>query len=208
MHVRVRHDSVSKAFTLLALMIVIYIATWEEGYTVLFPAVILLAGFGMSYYLGARIEHDPDLELGEAGQIGYYSVLALCVMAIAGMVYSRLFLPELPPGAMAIDTVMFVTLIAVAEENLFRGAILPFLGTQIPRLPAILAAAMIFAIYHFSVYRAAPDALLYVFTAGIVLCWITARSQRLSPAILAHVTNNVVAVGLLVMKHGGIGGVS
>jgi membrane protease YdiL (CAAX protease family) len=197
--IRIRHDSISKAFTLLAIMITLYLATWEKELSTFFPAIVMMCAFGMSYYLNQRVDADDAIDEEEAKEVGYYTIFALAAMALAGTVSTRLFVPRQSMSMLAVDAVMYGVLIAVAEEQMFRGAILQFLGTQLPRMGAILAAGAIFGVYHFSVYRSSPDSLMYVFGAGVILSWVAARTGRLSPTILAHVANNVAASLWMIM---------
>ena len=191
----VKHDAISITFTISALAIAIYLATWEKNFAAFFPTILLLSGFAMNYYLGQRIEHDTDLDQQEATTIGIYTLAALAGIAIGGILSATLFIPDIQAmGLLAIDATLFAILIAVAEENLFRGAFLTFLqGRGLPRMGIAVLGAAIFMVYHFSVYQADTAALFYVFAAGLCLSAVTLHTDRLSPAILAHVANNVAA---------------
>jgi len=191
----IRYDSLSIGMSVLAIMIAIYISTWGQSIALLFPIILLLSTVAINYYFGRKVEIDPTLDSNELGDVGLYTVICLVVMAVGGAFAAKVFLPSTLLATLSTtDAAMYGTLIAVAEENLFRGAILSFLAMTTVRPLAIFASASIFVVYHFSVYRANSSALMYVFIAGMVLSYACLRTRRLSPAILAHVINNVAAV--------------
>jgi len=178
------------------MMISIYLATWVPDFSSFFPTVILLAGFAMSYYLGQRITYDSDLDASDVENIGFWTIAAFAGIMLGGVATSYLYLI---PNAAALpmsgfNVVLYGILMAVAEENLFRGAVLGFLSRQFPAMGAVMASAAIFSVYHFSIYRTDASALIYAFVAGAILSWVVLRTGRLSPAILAHVANNLVAL--------------
>jgi membrane protease YdiL (CAAX protease family) len=92
-----------------------------------------------------------------------------------------------------VDAMLYAVLIAVAEEQFFRGAILNFLLTLTNSTVAIFSSAAIFMVYHFAVYGTSTSNLVYVLVGGLALAWAAYRSGRLSPSILAHVINNVLS---------------
>jgi len=194
----VRRDAISTAFTLLAIMISVYLATWQKDFATFFPTILLLSGLGMSYYMGQRIEQDVDLTGDEARDIAFWTLVCLFGIAIGSLVSTNLFTPRTRGmDLVGFDIVLFGILVAVAEETMFRGAVLSFLSQQLPAVVAVVSSASIFMIYHFSVYRSDPAALMYVFTAGFVLSFVTLKTRRLSPAILAHVANNIIAFSIM-----------
>jgi len=81
---------------------------------------------------------------------------------------------------------------AVCEETLFRGFLLSGLRPQLRKGSAIIAAAVIFALYHALIYRFAVTVLL-----GILLGYLCWQSRSLLPGILVHAVHNssVVLIG-------------
>jgi membrane protease YdiL (CAAX protease family) len=172
-------------------MIVIYLSTFQTTVVILFPAVLLIAGLVLQFYLQRRVEVVDSLS-ESAGNIGFYTLIALAGIALASFVaptVSRLPNMELT----GVDAMLYAVLIGVAEEQFFRGAILNFLLTLTNATVAIFSSAAIFMVYHFAVYGTSTSNLVYVLVGGLALAWAAYRSGRLSPSILAHVANNILA---------------
>ena len=78
---------------------------------------------------------------------------------------------------------------AFCEELFFRGFLLKGLGASTRKWAAIIAAASIFAVFHFLLIK-------FVLTAGLgillgYLCW---QSRSIWPSIVAHAVHNATAV--------------
>ena len=186
----VAHDSLSQTCTILAVMIVIYLSTFETTVVILFPAVLLIAGLILQFYLQRRVEVVDSL-VENAGNIGFYTLIALAGIALAS--FAAPALSRIPKMELTgVDAMLYAILIAVAEEQFFRGAILNFLLTLTNPTVAIFSSAAIFMVYHFAVYGTFTSNLVYVLVGGLALAWAAYRSGRLSPSILAHVTNNML----------------
>ena len=78
---------------------------------------------------------------------------------------------------------------AICEEVLFRGAILSGLRTRLPDYVAILIVGILFGLFHVSVYRLMPTALL-----GIVITYAAVRSRCIFVAMLMHLLVNATLV--------------
>ncbi len=88
--------------------------------------------------------------------------------------------------------VVYAVLFApITEEILFRGFLLPPLVRWLGRWPAIWISAGVFGLLH-----GAIAALIPLTGLGVILAWIRLRSRSLWPAIVLHLLNNVVAVGM------------
>lgn len=131
---------------------------------------------------------------GEATNILTYTLVAIAGMFFAGQFTQNLFTPQTTVPLSGIDAMSFGILMAVAEEQFFRGALLNFLLARLGTLPAIAGSATIFYIYHFFTYPANQGALLYVLAGGLLLAFVTVKTGRISCAILAHCTNNLLAL--------------
>lgn len=81
---------------------------------------------------------------------------------------------------------------AIAEETLFRGAILQSLRPALGR-GAIVLTAIFFALMHFDPWRLAPTFLL-----GLVAGALVFRTGSIWSAIIFHFVNNALAIGLTV----------
>jgi sodium transport system permease protein len=78
---------------------------------------------------------------------------------------------------------------AVCEELLFRGVLLSASRRSLGDRNAILLNALLFGVFHLSIYRFVPTAVL-----GLVLAVLVVRTGSLFPAILFHVLNNSGAI--------------
>lgn len=76
-----------------------------------------------------------------------------------------------------------------AEEFLFRGVIYRTLSKNISIPVTIIIQGILFGIYHGNLIQGVYASLL-----GIIFGFITYKTQSLWPAIIAHMTNNTIAV--------------
>lgn len=91
-------------------------------------------------------------------------------------------------------------LVPVAEEMVFRGAILRALLASMPRRwhwGAIFISALLFAVVHGN-WAQGANALLM----GLLLGWLYWRSGSIAPGILFHAINNSISVGLFHLMPG------
>ncbi|HEY7376252.1 MAG TPA: CPBP family glutamic-type intramembrane protease, partial [Polyangia bacterium] len=95
------------------------------------------------------------------------------------------------PGVLAFALLLLAVTPAVCEEALFRGPILRGLRTRFSPLGASVLTGLLFGIYHASVWRFLPTALL-----GFGLSAIALAADSIVPAMLAHFTYNACIVTL------------
>jgi membrane protease YdiL (CAAX protease family) len=191
----IRFDSLSKAFAVLAIMLAIYLSTFQTGFTELWwPVLLILSGLLMHFLWLGRIEEVDSLAEPEtASKILIYTSVAVLTIAVTGIFITA---AKIPAQFTGVNAILFSILMAVSEEIFFRGFITNMLASASKVSPvAILASGLIFAVYHFARYGTSPASILYVFVAGVILSWVAWHSGRLSPVICAHVLNNLVAVG-------------
>lgn len=187
----IRQDSVSLGFTITAIFLSLYWATGERNFIGVFPAILLVSAAAVNTYIGRRYPADNSMSGGDAAGILVYTLVA-----VAGMWFTGSFAQSYFGAAVAlsgVDAMTFGVLMAVAEEQFFRGALLNFLAPRLGVLGAVAGSGAIFASYHFFVYAGNQSALLYVLAGGLLMAFITVKTGRISPAILAHVINNVLA---------------
>jgi len=177
-------------------MLIIYLSTFETTVTVLFPAVLLITGLVLQFYLQRRVEVVDHLA-ESAGNIGFYTLIALAGIALASFMAPAVTRLPAKMELTGVDAMLYGALIAVSEEQFFRGAILNFLLTLTNATVAIFSSAVVFMVYHFAVYGTATSSLVYVLVGGLALAWADYRSGRISPSMLAHIMNNVIAVLLV-----------
>ena len=193
-------DDISRGAFLITILVTIYLGIFQTTTIIIFPAILLMAGMVMEYQLerkgaGFKREESPDVGTGKSDltKIMYYAVIGFIGILITGYLidFSK-FMKTLTMTSL--DAMLYGGLMAVSEEMFFRGFITDFLLTSVklPN-PALLMSAGIFTAYHFARYGTQIDALLYVFAGGFILSYIAYKSRRLSPSILAHVANNVIA---------------
>ena len=77
----------------------------------------------------------------------------------------------------------------ILEELVFRGIIFGRLKTMLPQIPAIVVSALIFAAVHLNIVQ-----FIYAFLLGLVLAILMDRADHVYPAIIGHVTANLIAV--------------
>lgn len=80
-------------------------------------------------------------------------------------------------------------LTGIAEELIFRGAILQSLRTKMGDTAAVFACAGLFMIFHGS-----PDQTIFQFGLGLTLGLLTVRSGSIIPAIVLHAVSNIFAI--------------
>jgi sodium transport system permease protein len=90
--------------------------------------------------------------------------------------------------ALWVDVLVIAVSPAICEELLFRGYLLRA-SRSLGAITAITANAVLFGIFHLSIYRFFPTALL-----GAALATITFRTRSLWPAMLFHALNNSMAM--------------
>lgn len=169
-------------------MIPFYLATFEMTVNVLAPALLLMAGLILNFYLHKKIQSDPDLTEVETKQIVLNSGIAFAGIALVGV------LPRLSLELSLMGLIMLGILWAVAEEQFFRASLTNGIDQMTNnRNFAILGSALIFSSYHLARY---PEASLFFFTlgSGAVLAWVALRTQRVSPCIIGHSAWNVYGV--------------
>lgn len=103
-----------------------------------------------------------------------------------------------PLGALGI--LLFVSAVVVfgpiAEELVFRGAVLPWLGGFMPRLAALVVSASLFGVLH--LYYGAFVVIIVWY--GVVLGWVRLRSGGMKAPIALHMLVNGVAALVLIFR--------
>lgn len=77
------------------------------------------------------------------------------------------------------------------EEWLFRGCLFRGLMTHLSSWLAAMISAIAFALIHWQ-----WPAFISLLVAGLMYAWLTLKSGRLLPAVLAHMTHNALTLGL------------
>lgn len=75
------------------------------------------------------------------------------------------------------------------EELLHRGVVFGRLRRRMGMWPAVIVSALVFAMLHFNVVQ-----FVYAFLLGIVFALFVEKTDRLYPAVIAHIVANGIAV--------------
>ena len=180
------------------MLICVYMATYETTTIILFPVILLVTGVAMELLLEARKHptETSDKPIGASdlkGMFGYGAVAFVAMFATGAAI--NFIEPASVMQITGYDALLYTVLIAIAEEQFFRGFITDYLLATVsqPYL-ALGGAAAIFGVFHLAVYHTSVNSLLYVFVGGFILSWVAYKSRRLSPGIVAHVINNIWSV--------------
>jgi len=73
----------------------------------------------------------------------------------------------------------------IGEELFFRGWLLPIWARRYGSTRAILATSVVFSLFHMLSWR-----ILIAFPIGLLLGWITLKTQSVLPAITSHIASN------------------
>ncbi len=187
-------DTVTVTFTILAVLISIYFATFEQSFIAIFPAILLISGLVLSIWVQGRQEPVDGIFTSQSYRIILYTLLALAGLGVGSLIGQNLFAPKiLTLTLLPYQAKLYGVLMAVAEETFFRGFITQYmlLKMHTPTF-ALLASGAIFSVYHLAVYGTSMNAIFYVLAAGIILSVIVYKTGRLSSCVLAHCINNLI----------------
>jgi membrane protease YdiL (CAAX protease family) len=98
------------------------------------------------------------------------------------------------PGAFALALLLTAVTPAICEEALFRGPILRGLRTRFSPLGSAILTGLLFGLFHGSVWRFLPTALL-----GFALSAIALAADSIVPAMIAHFANNACIIALVTL---------
>lgn len=122
-------------------------------------------------------------------QLGFYFNQVLPVPKEFEEEMAKLF--QMSGGLPELAALLFVIAVtpAICEEVMFRGVLLSGVRTRMGIWPAIVLVGLLFGIFHISVYRILPIAIL-----GMVLTYLTVRTGSIYAAMLVHLLNNGFAI--------------
>ena len=208
------------ALTLFALvmLLILYVGAWAQGRSPLWGLIltewglILLPVVGALWY--ARVNLSGTLRLRAFSRMqgagaAVMSVFTLILVMQFGAVHDQ-FLPV--PDSMKEDFGKFLQgsnslaglaaiLLAMAlspavcEETLFRGALLSGLRQHMRPWSAVLAVSVLFGVFHLSIYRFAPTALI-----GLAITYVVWRTDSLWTGMMMHFINNSLSILLSLGK--------
>ncbi|MCP9928133.1 CPBP family intramembrane metalloprotease [Cyanobium sp. CH-040] len=127
------------------------------------------------------------------GALGHM-LMVLPVVALTGWLVDRLVgdpggsnpllelvLTARDPVALSCFALTAMVLAPLFEETLFRGVLLPVLGSHWGGAAGVVASALVFGLAHLSLGELVPLVML-----GLGLGWLRLRSGRLGPCVLMH----------------------
>lgn len=135
-------------------------------------------------------------------------------LALIKFIFGKVIVAQPPmltgPYALILNILLIAGTAGICEEVLYRGVIQRGFERLGP-VKAILAAALLFSLAHFDFQK-----LLGIFMLGSLIGFIVFRTNSLYGGMLAHFTNNSIAVALTLLsdflrestKNSGIGGVN
>ena len=199
----IRRDSLSDMLTVTAFLLCLYFSTFDLGVLILFPVVLLTSGILLQFYMLPKPPKVAERRVTPkaAKKKAYYIILGFVALMGIGIISPQVeklpFLSQVQTLSV-VSAVMFVSLIAIAEEQFFRGFLTNYLSKKSIFL-GILGSAAVFGAFHLAVYGMTTSALFYVLASGVLLAWLGIRSGRLFVVMMIHLMNNVGAYWLTVV---------
>ena len=124
----------------------------------------------------------------------YFGVIGGLVIIFTNTIVKTIdikYFGQLPP----LNVALTMVLIAVAEEIVIRGFTLPLLVRRTgSTILGVVGSSIVWAIYHFYVSGQDPFYLTTVFVAGLVLGYLDIYTKSLTPGLIAHIMNNLLAI--------------
>ena len=195
----IRQDYLSKGLTALAAFTLVFLGTF--GTTLLLQAsfivILILVAFALNSLYKIEFE-DINIDKTESRSIILYGAISLGVIVSMNFLVPKSLsifdLSQVPVGQLSIVSMSLGVLIAVGEEQYFRGFGLNLMLTKLPySFMAILASAALFTVYHLNVYGSSLDSMIIVLGGGLVLGFAAVQTKRVSTVMLPHILVNVLA---------------
>lgn len=160
-------------------------------------------GYGLTYDFGWKFTAEDvlyGLGLGVVVQVVAVPLLYIPIFLIFGEHDVSEAARQLTDRATTpLDVATLIVVVAIGapyiEELFFRGLLLQSLKTRFGSTAAIVISALIFGAVHLQLLQF-PALVLF----GLVAAWLTIRSERLGPAIFAHMGFNLVTVVALLLS--------
>ncbi len=87
----------------------------------------------------------------------------------------------------------YLVIIAVAEELLVRGFMLPFFARMSNIWIAAVASSTVWAVYHVVTSGLDPSYFLYIFLSGLAYATVDVYTRSLTPSLVSHTLVNFLA---------------
>jgi len=190
-----KKDTVSMALVASTVLISSYLYV-DVGDAIFFPMFLPIAGIALRHYLvGIQESVDDDYISPQGANSAILVVLGVLAIGIGGLLGKNLL--STIEGLSVVGASLYVTLIAIGEEQFFRGFVYEWFR-KLVKLPtfAMLGSALIFMVYHSWIYGGDPSTMGYVFAAGVVLAYVCQITNRLWPSCFIHIIVNLISVGI------------
>lgn len=188
-----RIDPIAQAFMLIAGAIIVYLAPY--GIELFTPLALLVVAVSLLYMIGKKVKQDTYVDPSEGGEIGKWTFIGVIAIIGCNIIGVELFGVIPTTATVLLDLLLFGILYAIVEEIFFRGLFFQFFLSSFKNFfLAIMISAGVFLVYHFKVYGTSPEKMFVILAGGVIISFIAWRTRRLSPCILIHVINNVIAV--------------
>ena len=181
-------------------------AYWPLAVAAMLEGTLLLAAWWMGpgrlraplTLLGFRQTRGSLLGWGLAALVASLFLTAIYVALVESIGVDRLLPPSLPEELGVEDVPLFAFLVVavlgpLAEETFFRGFVLNGLSRRWGFRAGAIGSALLFAASH-----GLTGLFIPVFMSGLVLAWVYRRTGSLWPAVLAHGSQNAIALAVAV----------
>ena len=192
----IKHDTISIAFSIIAIMLLIFLSTFGADLMLRagFSVLLILSGLALSRMTG-NLEIDDDIDPSEGISIMKWFMISVGIIVMLAMYVPKipLSLDNLSSTELLLVPRMFAVLMAISEEIFFRGFVTNFFITKFSLSFGILASGVFFGIYHLAVYGTEMSIMMYVVGAGLILSYVAVKTGRTSTTMLAHVLVNAIS---------------
>ena len=178
------------ALIILSWLTIVYAETFRVGITYL---ALLLVGFVIFLFKVAGLE-IPVLFIGfkdEPGEdlaLGFFVGVIISLPITAGLIKPEVNTATAP---MAMGVIIAVPIV---EELFFRGIIQPTVAEFTNDVVGILTQAMLFSLYHISVWGADINSIILGVIIGLLMGSLVAWRESIESAMVAHLMINMIMV--------------
>ena len=181
-------DIVGSSLIMFAVVILIYGSTFPStmNLSVLSMTLLLTGLVGSLFFKTVKVSWAFDMKTI------FYGIVTGIVIIISNITFANI---KLYSQVAPFNLSLFMILIAVAEELVIRGMLMPFLEDLSGNMWfGIFGSALTWALYHYYVSNQNMMFLTSIFIAGLILGYVDRKMGSLTPSILAHVLNNLMVV--------------
>ena len=172
-------DSIGQLLIVLGVILLVYFSVIEALKSIQI-LVIMLAGLTLALIF-RTIEFTYTYDY-QAILYGLIAVLGVSLSGIATFILAQ-----------AISSTYYLVLIAIAEEILVRGFMLPVFARYSNPYLGIVASSVVWSVYHIVTANLETTYFIYILLSGLVYGYIDVYTRSLTPSLLAHTLINYIA---------------